>query len=212
MAFYWTAGIKGLIRVNKPLVKILLSFRCLHQTDKIMVKVIYKCSKAKRCIQDVVTISNGVFLQKYLTAKSSTTDVQQGPKWYQNYQVFKLTNTNTRTTSMICRNSQRRCSIKKGAVGNFAKFTGKHQRQSLLFNKVEDLRPATLLKKWLWRRCFPVSFCQIFRNIFFTEHLQTTAFGYHSVSSAFTFEHISGIYSCISFINFELFLSFWYSL
>ena len=48
---------------------------------------------------------------------------------------------------MICRNSQRRCSIKKGAVGNFAKFTGKHQRQSLLFNKVEDLRPATLLKK-----------------------------------------------------------------
>ena len=28
---------------------------------------------------------------------------------------------------------------KKGVLRNFAKFTGKHQRQSLFFNKVADL-------------------------------------------------------------------------
>ena len=28
--------------------------------------------------------------------------------------------------------------------------------QSLFFNKVADLRPATLLRKRFWHRCFPV--------------------------------------------------------
>ena len=36
---------------------------------------------------------------------------------------------------------------KKGFLRNFAKFIGKHLCQSLFFNKVADLRPATLLKK-----------------------------------------------------------------
>ena len=37
-------------------------------------------------------------------------------------------------------------SIKRGVIKNFTKFTGKHQCQSLFFNKVAGLRPATLLK------------------------------------------------------------------
>ena len=36
---------------------------------------------------------------------------------------------------------------KKGALKNFTKSTGKHLCQSLFFNKVAVLRPATLLKK-----------------------------------------------------------------
>ena len=36
---------------------------------------------------------------------------------------------------------------KKDVLKNFAKFTGKHLRQSLFFNKVAGLRPATLLKR-----------------------------------------------------------------
>ena len=32
-------------------------------------------------------------------------------------------------------------------------------------------RPATLLKKKLWHRCFPVSFEKFLRTPFFTEHL-----------------------------------------
>ena len=44
----------------------------------------------------------------------------------------------------------------KDALKNFAKFTGKHLCQNLFFNKVADLRLATLLKKKLRHRCFPV--------------------------------------------------------
>ena len=49
----------------------------------------------------------------------------------------------------ITRSSHWRCSVRKGALGDFAKFTGKHLCQSLFFNKVTDLRPAALLKKRL---------------------------------------------------------------
>ena len=45
------------------------------------------------------------------------------------------------------RSSHRRCSVKKGVLRNFAKFTGKHLCQSLFFNKAAGLRPATLLKR-----------------------------------------------------------------
>ena len=47
----------------------------------------------------------------------------------------------------LYRNSHQRCSIKTGVLKNFAKFTGKHLRQSLFFNKVVGLSLATLLKK-----------------------------------------------------------------
>ena len=36
---------------------------------------------------------------------------------------------------------------KKGVPRKFAKFTGKHLCQSLFFNKVAGIRPATLLKR-----------------------------------------------------------------
>ena len=42
--------------------------------------------------------------------------------------------------------SHRRCSIKKVAIRNFAKFTGKHLCQSLFFNKVADLAFAKFLR------------------------------------------------------------------
>ena len=64
----------------------------------------------------------------------------------------------------------------KKDVKNFAKFTGKHLCQSLFLdkvagliytslflNKVAGLRPATLSKKRLWYKCFPVNFAKIFR-------------------------------------------------
>ena len=47
----------------------------------------------------------------------------------------------------------RRCSIKKSVLKNFAKFTGKHLCQSLLFNKGAGLRR--------YSRVFIVSFEQI---------------------------------------------------
>ena len=66
----------------------------------------------------------------------------------------------------IDRSSRPEVFCKKDVLRNFAKFTGKHLCQSLFF------RPATLLKKRLWHRCFSVNFA-IFRSTpFLTEHLR----------------------------------------
>ena len=67
-----------------------------------------------------------------------------------------------------CRSSHQRCSLRKGVIRNFAKFTGKHLCQSLFFYKVagQGLRPASLLKKRLWHRCFPVDFAKFLRTPF----------------------------------------------
>ena len=51
----------------------------------------------------------------------------------------------------------------KTVLTNFRKFRGKHLTQSLFFNKV---RPATLLKKRLWHRCFPLNFLKFVRTPF----------------------------------------------
>ena len=58
--------------------------------------------------------------------------------------------------------SHRRCSIKKGALKNLARFAGKHMCWGLFFNKVASLRPTTLLKKRLQHRGFPVNFAKFF--------------------------------------------------
>ena len=69
------------------------------------------------------------------------------------------------------KSSHQRCSVRKGVLRNFAKLTGKHLCQSLFFNKAAGLRPAALLKKRLWHRCFPVNFTKFLRTTFLTEHL-----------------------------------------
>ena len=71
-----------------------------------------------------------------------------------------------RSLDTLLRSSQRRCSVKKGVFRNFAKFTGKNLCQSLFFNKVAGLRPATLFKKRLRHRCFPVNFEKFLRAPF----------------------------------------------
>ena len=55
---------------------------------------------------------------------------------------------------------------KKVVLENFTKFAGKHLCLSLFFNKVADLRPATLLKKRLWHSYFPVNFVKFLRTPF----------------------------------------------
>ena len=69
-----------------------------------------------------------------------------------------------------CRSSCPELFCKKDVLKNFVKLTGKHLRQSLFFNKVADLAdlsPATLLKKRLWHRCFPVNFAKFLRTSFY---------------------------------------------
>ena len=56
--------------------------------------------------------------------------------------------------------------FKKGVLRSCAKFTGKHMCQSFSLNKDAGLRPATLLKKRLWHRYFPVNFAKFLRTPF----------------------------------------------
>ena len=65
---------------------------------------------------------------------------------------YLLTMNRSRHTEVFC---------KRGVLSNFAKFTVKLR-----------LRPATLFKKRLWHRCFPVNFEKFLRTSFLTEHLQ----------------------------------------
>ena len=59
------------------------------------------------------------------------------------------------------------CSVHRGVLKTFAKFTRKHLCQSVLFNKVAGIRPATLLKRRPWHRCFYVNFAKLPRTTFF---------------------------------------------
>ena len=68
--------------------------------------------------------------------------------------------------TIVYRSSRPEVFCKKGVLRNFAKFTGKHLCQSFFFNKVAGLRPATLLKKRLWHRCFPVNLVEFLRTLF----------------------------------------------
>ena len=69
------------------------------------------------------------------------------------------------------RSSRPEVFCKKGVLRNFTKFTGRHLYQSLLFNKVAGLRPATLLKKRLWHKSFPVNFVIFLRILFFIKYI-----------------------------------------
>ena len=63
------------------------------------------------------------------------------------------------------RSSHRRCSLKKGALKNLWKFTGKHLGWSLFLTKLQTFRPQV----------FSCEICKVCKSIHFEEHLGTTA-------------------------------------
>ena len=58
---------------------------------------------------------------------------------------------------------------------NFAKFKGRHLCESLFFNHVAVLRPATLLKKETLAQVFSCEFCENSYNTFFHKTLLVAA-------------------------------------
>ena len=70
------------------------------------------------------------------------------------------------------RSSRPEVFCKKGVLRKFTEFAGKHLCQSLFFNKFAGLKPATLLKMRLWRRCFPMNFLKFLRAPFYIEYLR----------------------------------------
>ena len=75
----------------------------------------------------------------------------------------------------LCRSSHQRCSIKKGVLGNFAKFTGKHLYQSLFVNKVAGLRLFTLNTSGGW-------FCKMIFYKCITHAKKPFTFGLHRLT------------------------------
>ena len=65
---------------------------------------------------------------------------------------------------------------KNCVLKNFTKFAGKHLCTSLLFNKAAGLKTATLFKKRLWHRRFPVNLVKFLRTLFYIEHLWWLAY------------------------------------
>ena len=78
----------------------------------------------------------------------------------------------------------------KGVLRNFAKFAGKHLCQSLFFNKVPVLRPATTKEEAL-TQVSSYEFCEISKKTYFTEHLWATA-----SNNSFKLSYRSAIISC----------------
>ena len=71
----------------------------------------------------------------------------------------------------VFRSSHPEVFYKKGVIKNLAKFTGKHLCWSIFFKKVSGHSPATLLKKRLQHRCFPMSFAKFLTAPFFIDNL-----------------------------------------
>ena len=66
--------------------------------------------------------------------------------------------------------SQRRCSVRKAVLRNFAKFLGKHLCQSLFLNNA-----CNFIKKATLAQVFSYEFCEISKNTSFIDHLWETA-------------------------------------
>ena len=79
-----------------------------------------------------------------------------------------------RVVLALDRSSHRQCSVKKGVLGIFAKFTGKHPCQSLFLIKLQ-VEACNFIKKETLAQVFSCEFCEISKNTFFTEHLRETA-------------------------------------
>ena len=77
------------------------------------------------------------------------------------FDVIELILKTQKTFSNLYNISHRRCYVKKGVFKNLATLT-------------EAWRPAILLKRDS-NRCFSCEICQIFKNTYFEEHMQTAA-------------------------------------
>ena len=76
----------------------------------------------------------------------------------------------------IYKSSQRRCSVKKSVLKNFAKFKRTHLYHS------KESQACNFIKKDTLSQVLSCEFCKIFKNTFFTEHLWITASDFNLVT------------------------------
>ena len=113
---------------------------------------------------------------------------------------FRNSKLHNRMARSINRSNHRRCSIRNGVLRNFANFTGKYLYQSLFFNKVAGFRAATLLKKRLWHRCFPVNLWNFLEHLFYRTPL-SDCFWIKKV-----FQHLIKVSKLLVFVLFSFFI------
>ena len=80
----------------------------------------------------------------------------------------------SRATKCACEIKEalvQKCSVKKVFL-EISQNSQENTCAGVFFNKVAGLRPATLLKKRLWHRCFPVKNVEFLRTPFFIESLR----------------------------------------
>ena len=69
---------------------------------------------------------------------------------------------NTPLQAITCRTNHESCSTEKVVLKSVAKFTGQQLCRSFFFYKVAGWKTATLLKRRLQHRFFPVNFAEFF--------------------------------------------------
>ena len=77
----------------------------------------------------------------------------------------------TSTCEQFSETVVRRCSVKKVLLEMSQNSQENACVRVSFFNKVADVKCATLLKKRLWDRCFPVNFAKFLRTPFLIEQL-----------------------------------------
>ena len=102
-------------------------------------------------------------------------NIKEGTTIHSKHLQF-LTTEVCKSSIHLNRSSHRRCSVRKGVLKNFSKFTGKHLCQRLYFNKAEGLLKFTGIQLYqslyfdkvaglrLWHRCFPMNFEKFLRT------------------------------------------------
>ena len=93
---------------------------------------------------------------------------------------------------------------KKVVLKSFTKFTGKHLCQILFLIELQasGLRSASLLKKIVWYRCFPVNFAKFSRTAF----LQNTSSGCFCGKYIWQQPYCLSINSYFQYLNIVIFL------
>ena len=114
----------------------------------------YSAKKAK-----IMKDKNEIFLDFLRPA-------QEGPsqtflKWADTSSIFEK---GQKSQKANYRSSHRRCSVRKGVLRNFEKFTGKHLCQSLFFCRPEA---CNFIKKETLAQVFSCEFSKISKNTFF---------------------------------------------
>ena len=118
----------------------------------------------QKCIQKFNTVSVCEITQSALLNIYDWRK-HDGKKFDTTSHVRALLTDISKASDVYITSSHRRCSVKKRVVKYFTNFTGKHLCWIIFFYEKEN--PTQV---------FSCEICEIFKNIYFEEHLRTTAY------------------------------------